>query len=379
MPRQPQFPPRIYHHTPSGQDRVRVRGTDIYLGPHDSEVSRRAYARVCADLAAGRDPRPAVAPGGGLTVAQVVLRWWAEEGPRYSERGRERPMFRLALNPLMRLEGGTPAAALDAERLEGVRMAMATGSWLTAGEREKRGSRYPLGWCASVVNRRVVRIRTVWRWAERRRLVPAGSWAGLCALPGLAQNDARVRHSAPRKSATWGDTLSVARGCPAPVRTMLLLQWWSGMRSGEVRIMRPCDLDRSDPGVWLYRPSAHKNDWRGQARVVALGPKCRALLGPWLWEMKAPDAYLFPPSRARGAPCYSPFTYAQAVRRAAGRAGVTGFTPYSCRHSCKDRITAACGLDAARSAMGQRSISSTDGYGTRADVEAAARAARRLS
>ncbi len=63
---------------------------------------------------------------------------------------------------------------------------------------------------------------------------------------------------------------------------MLQLQFLTGMRSGEVRVMRKCDIDTSDPACWYYRPANYKNSWRksGQQRVVPLGPKCQG--GPWL-------------------------------------------------------------------------------------------------
>jgi integrase len=85
---------------------------------------------------------------------------------------------------------------------------------------------------------------------------------------------------------------------------MLELQWLTGMRSGEVRVMRTLDLDRTDPDCWLYRPGSdagpygrHKNAWRGQDRVVPLGPRCVEVLTPWL-RPDEPTAYLFQPRQA---------------------------------------------------------------------------------
>ena len=49
------------------------------------------------------------------------------------------------------------------------------------------------------------------------------------------------------------------------------------MRSCEVVIMRPCDIHR-DGDVWSYEPYDHKNRWRGQRKLVPLGPKAQEIL-----------------------------------------------------------------------------------------------------
>ena len=45
--------------------------------------------------------------------------------------------------------------------------------------------------------------------------------------------------------------------------------------------MRACDLDTSAT-VWTYRPSAHKNRFRGHERIVYLGPQAQRIIKPWL-------------------------------------------------------------------------------------------------
>jgi integrase len=378
MPRRQPFPPPLKLHKSSGQARARWQGRDHYFGPWGEPETEVAYARWAATLAPDA-PAPQVAPAPCVSVADVVAEWELREGPRYSDRGRERAQFRASLRPLLVLFGPTPAADLDADRLETVQLAMASGSWMNEEERARRGERkQSVEWCRNVVNRRVVRIRTVWRWAERKKLVPPGRWAGLCSLPGLAQNDPRVRHTARPKAAGWADVVRVVRQAPARVRAMILLQWFSGMRSGEVRIMRASDIDRTGD-VWIYRPSQHKNDWRGHDRVVPLGKVAQKILTPFLASIN-PDACLFPPVRRRagGSGCYTCHSYAQVVRRSADRAGVAGFHGYLCRHAARLRITQALGLDAARSILGHRSVGTTNDYAAGVDEKTARDAARRL-
>ena len=61
---------------------------------------------------------------------------------------------------------------------------------------------------------------------------------------------------------------------PLIVRAMVELQQATGMRPGELCIMRPADIDRSSD-VWQYQPTQHKNQNREQERIVYIGPKGR--------------------------------------------------------------------------------------------------------
>jgi integrase len=377
MSRPRKWPPTIQLHKPSGQARCRIDGRDVYLGRHGSPEAAAEYARVVAECERTRTPPASRSAAPCRSVADVVAEWWSRESPRLSERGGERARHRDALAPLLRLFGDLDAATLDAERMEEWQLAVAAGSWMNPEERERRRKRrQPIGWCRNVVARHRARVLSVWRWAERRKLLPAGSWGALRAAPALSEADARVRRTPRRKARDFAEVKRVALACRAEVRTILLLCWWSGMRPGEARTMRPCDIDRTR-AVWVYRPAAHKSDWRGHDRAVALGPRCQALLRPWLAGSSSPEAYLFRPA-AGDAACYSPGSLSCHVRRAAKRVGLPGVFCYCARHSCKKRVTRAAGLDAARSMLGQRSLTTTDRYDAGTDQEQAADAARRL-
>lgn len=382
MARPRSWPPRVTRHA-SGQARVKIDGKDHYLGLYGSEEAQRRYADLLARHARGEplDGPPAQSPprvtAAGPTVAEVCERWLAEDAPRYAEGGREVTQFRLSLKPLLRLYGDTPARDFDTDRLERVQLSMASGDWMTAAEKAApRGPGGHVGLARSVVNRRVVRIRTVWRWAERKKLVPPGSFAHLCSLPGLGKTDARVRHTPKVRPATMAEVNAVCKHLPPVGRALLLVQWWGGMRSQEVREMRAGEVDRSaEP--WVYRPARNKMDRSGQPRVVVLGPRARAVLRPWL-EGKAPGDFVFPPTADRaGRGHYSRSSYAQLVRRAALAAGLPGWHAYRTRHGAKQRLTRALGLDAARAALGQRSLGVTNSYGDALDMDLAARAAER--
>lgn len=375
MSRPAKWPPPIQFHRASGQARVRIAGKDHYLGPHGSQEAQEAYARLLASLTSGKPPER---PKGGATVAEVVAAFLDYAAEEYSARGRELEQFRLALRPLVRLHGTLAAADFGTVELESVQEAMASGSWMTPAERAAPSRRGVVGACRNVVNARVNRIRRMWRWAERKGLAPKGSWANLRTVPGLKPTSRRVRHTAEVAPADLAELCRVLRRCPyRAVRAILRLIWYSGARTGEACRMRPCDIDRSGP-VWLYRPAEHKCDWRGQPRIIGLGPRCQRVLARWLARSASPDAYLFRPLRRKRRGHYVSATLAQRVRPAAEAAGVVGFFSYRLRHSYKQRVTRELGLDHARSALGQKSLDTTNSYSAGIDLKLAEEVARRL-
>ena len=362
----PNLPP-IYPKKPKVGDRkfariyVAGKPQDFPLGPHGSEEAKQAYLRLAAEIAANGGLPPA-AKTGNLTVDEVLARFWTYAEAEYDPRGRELENFRLSLAPLRRLYGSTPAARFDSECLIVVQQAMVSGSWMSPEEKAEAAKRKrSIGWCRNVVNRRIVRIKTAWKWAEAHKLVPPGSYHHLQTVRGLTKRAKGVRQTTPRGPSTREQIDAVLPHCPRPVAAMLEIQWIAGTRSCEIRILRTADVDRSGD-IWLYRPSQHKSDWRetDQGRVIPLGPECQRILAPWL-RPDDPERYAFASHRTRNT-CYTSMTYAQAVRRACTKAGVK-LTAYEGRHAAKRRIARAAGVEAARTVLGHKSVETTELYG----------------
>lgn len=378
MPRRPTWPPRIHRHA-TGQARVHYRGQDYYLGPHGSAEAQAAYADLLVRLAAGDflQSAPAAAP----TVLDVCTAYLAA----MKADGRDLHCHRQALAPVCRLHGNLPAADFDDLCLEKVRAAMVDGSWMNEAEKDRHAKmRWPTRWCRLTINRHVGRIRTAWRWAERQKMAPRGSWANLRTLPPLKKGQGGVRETPRRRGTRRADLERVLPFIQRmrrhrPVKAMLELQFILGCRSGEICVMRPCDLDReSGPliggvKVWFYRPMKHKTEHLDLARVIAVGPAAQALLAPWL-EHCSPEQFVF--RTGRGA-AYSVKVYDACVWRACRKAGVH-VLPYGGRHSLADRAKKAYGLEGAKAVLGHSSIEQTNAYGEQIDMEKAAEIAARL-
>jgi integrase len=355
---------------------------------YQSPASHAEYDRLIAQwLRQGRIALTTPTTPSDRVLVELLLAFDRHLEARLPTTSREPENYRRSLQPLRTLYGDTLAGEFGPKALKTLQQHM-----------------MGLRWCRNVINRRIGRVKTFFKWCESEELVRAGTTHALATVRGLPLGMPGVRETARTEPAFWEDAQKITPFCLPPIAAMLQLQWLSAMRSGEVRVLRTRDLDRRRTDVWFYTPGsehgpngAHKNAWRGQDRIIAFGPQAIAVVQPWL-RLEAVDEYVFSPAQAmqafrlsqqqarrtpRGRPtarkpapqrqpgaCYSSTSYAHAVQRACRKAGVQ-FHPYQLRHGRKMAVEAVADTDTARTVLGQRSISSTQLYG-KLDVQRAA-------
>jgi integrase len=341
-------------------DPVTKRRRDVYLGRYGTPESRREYDRVVADWMAGgrRLESPAGGAGAGMSVAELLTHFWRHVDEDYPPESPERKNFTAPLRLLRESYAHTPAAEFDVLKLKALRTAMV-----------KRG------WCRNRINREVGRVKTCFKWAAGEKLVPGKVYFDLAVLRALWPNAPGVKHSVPRRPAYLSDAepaLQVMRPAAADLVRLIAL---TGARPSELLTIRMKDIDRNDPDLWRYVPGSdagpygrHKNAWRGQPRVIALGPRCIQVLRPWLREDDR-TAHFFSPAatirqwnQARRERRKTPLT-PSALARYARRA----------RPGCRKRAgTALHPLTPNRRVTGPE-IHSTYGQGARPSATAAGR------
>lgn len=219
----------------------------------------------------------------GPTVTGLCRSYLKFADGYYRTRGdgipQEAMAIRYALAPLRELFGRSRAAEFGPLRLKAVREAMIAK-----------------GWCRSSVNQQVSRVKRMFKWAVGNELVPPSVHHALEAVAGLRAGRTTAPESEPVKPAPEAAIEATLPYVSSPVAAMIRLQLLTGMRPGEVTIMRTADIDRStDP--WVYRPEYHKTEQHGHDRFVILGPKAQAILAPFL-KAEAPTTYLFAPAAA---------------------------------------------------------------------------------
>jgi integrase len=288
----------------------------------------------------------------------------------------------LAIRPLRQLYGDSIAREFGPVKLKRARQAMIDS-----------------GLCRKEVNKRTGRIVRLFKWAVEEEMVPPSLHHGLKAVPGLRRGRADVRESEPVKPVPDAFVDAVRPHVSRQVGAMIQLQCLSGMRPGEVCIMRTIDLDTSGR-VWVYTPESHKCEHHGRSRRIYLGPAAQAILRPWLRPELT--AFLFQPREAeaerraeqrrsrktpvqpsqqnrrrrrpRKAPGerYTTGTYNQAIgygiaktNREAERVGndpILHWHVHQLRHSAGTRLRREFGLDVARAVLGHSTPVVTEVY-----------------
>jgi integrase len=197
-------------------------------------------------------------------VDEVILGFWRHAQTHYRHPDgtptTEVREIRHSLRPLRELYGATNAAEFGPKKLAAVRQEMIR-----------------LGWCRTLINRRIDRVKRCFKWAASEELIPVSVYQGLRTLAGLQAGRTTAREAEPVAPVAESVYETTLPHLPRVPRAMAELQRWTGMRPGEVCRLRLSEIDRTDP-VWVYRPSRHKTSHRGKARVIPIGPKAQSVL-----------------------------------------------------------------------------------------------------
>lgn len=366
-------------HKATGQAVVTLAGKDHYLGPHGTQASKDEYDRLTSVFLASGRRMPSEGDATGLTVVELVARFIAHAKQHYRKPdGRptsEVGCIKAALKPLLALYGREPVSEFGPLKLKAIRQTL-----IDSGKARKS------------INHNVRRIVRAFRWGVAEELVAPGVVQALEAVQGLQRGRSEARETEPVRPVEEAHVDAVLAIVTPQVRALVQLMWLTGMRVGEVTIMRTGDLDRSGT-TWIYTPSTHKTEHHGQVREVPLGPKAQEVLRPFL---KAdPAAYMFSPREAvqeadrarreaRRTPMtpsqyrraceaaarpkrklrehYTPATVRQAIVRACDKAGVPRWTSHQLRHSAATRFRREFGIEEARVVLGHSSAFVTEVY-----------------
>jgi integrase len=374
---------------------------DVLLGKHGTPESRAEYVRVLGEWEARgrRLPAPEATGAPDLTVNELILAYWRFAEGYYVKNGKptaQLARIKSALRPLKEAYGHTPARDFGPLALKAVRERMIQNEWT-------RG----------FVNSAVGCLKRMFKWAVENEIVPPSTFHGLQAVAGLKKGRSAAKETQKVRPVADEHVEATLPFLMPPVRGMVQVQRLTGMRPGEVVLMRPCDIDRSNGKTWVYRPEIHKTEHHDIERLVCIGPRAQAVLLPFL-EGRYPGHYLFspregmahfreqqrknrktkvPPSqtcrkkgktRKRPGDHYTPDSYAEAVERACVRADekahrdnpevpadvvlVPHWHPNQLRHTLATEIRREAGIDAARAQLGHTSPVMTEVY---AELDAA--------
>lgn len=336
MPRKKTVP-KYSHHKGTGQAKVRIDGKDHYLGVFGSAESKQRYAEVISQW-----QNCLAAPPVSVTVAQLTLLYLNYAKQHYRKHGKQTSevhIIRQALKRLNRVAAKMPASDLSPRVIKKARELM-------IGDDLAR----------STINKIVGRIRRMVKWAVGEEILHPNVLVALQAVPDLKRGRSEAKETGRVTPVPDAHIDAIRDELPAAVWAMVSLQRYTGMRPGEVRIMRACDIDMSGT-QWSYTPSTHKTEHHDQERVVAIGPRGQEIIKQWI--TLDTHAYLF--HSGQGEP-YERSSYRNAIVRACQRAGIPQWSPNRLRHNFATDARREFGIEPTRGALGHNNLRTSELY-----------------
>ncbi|MBR2584686.1 MAG: tyrosine-type recombinase/integrase [Thermoguttaceae bacterium] len=268
--------------------------------------------------------------------------------------------------------------------------------------------------CRKEINARIQRVKRVIRWGAQRRLVPIAVQTEVALIDNLRRGRNRTNDNPAVRPVPLDVVARTLPHLSSVVGAMVRLQLLTGARPEEIRIMRPCDIERTDSGCWKYHPSHDKTErFRadGQKKTIPLNAAAKAIITAHSLDLDADsEQYIFRPAealrehraerrRTRKTPMtpsqrardhqraktprekiadhYTAHAYRTAVQRAAERAGVPRWTPYQLRHTAATEIRRRYGIEAAQILLQHKSLTTTQIY-AEPDMEKAEKLAEKI-
>ena len=364
--------PKYALHKATGQARVRINGKSIYLGEYDSEESRRRYDEVVTDYMKGT----LNVSFHKLTIAQLCIAYVKHAKSYYVKNGRitsEVSNIQVALRPLVKLHGKCLVSEFGPAKLKQVREQMIAD-----------------GIVRKSVNRGVGRIKRMFRWGVENEMVSPTVLAAINAVPGIRYGRTAAVEAEPIKPVPDAHIEAIEGRVNRFVWGMIQLQLATGMRPGEVRLMRTCDINMSGD-VWEYRPQEHKTEHHGRQRLIFIGPKGQEILKSFLTDDS--QSYLFSPvaaerersetrranrqtkltpsQRARLAEpnrrrkpgeCYTVTSYCRVIHKACEAAEIRVWTPNQLRHNAATALRRIYDIETVRTILGHATGFTTEVY-----------------
>ncbi|MEM6259130.1 MAG: tyrosine-type recombinase/integrase [Planctomycetota bacterium] len=329
---------------------------DVWLGKHGTPESRAKYHNIIGAWEAnGRrlDDKPEAAQAvGGVSVRSTLDQYREYIQTLVS------PTHGMTIARALQLTidqyGDTSAARFGPLKLKDVRLTMVG-----------------LGWQRDTINKGVQIITRAFEWAASEELVAASVHGQLCAVQGLKPGELGTADGDGVPAAPEAAITKAREHLPRQIVAMIDLQLLTGMRPGEVVLIRAVDITAAGK-VWYYDPPTHKTAHLGKDRRVRLGPRCIEIIKPFMLGQRV-DAYLFDPRQAHAeqkaanattrrranqkpnkrktqrsiGAHYTVDSYRRAVTRACDAASTTRWTPRQLRKNGLIRLEQQHGLEAA--------------------------------
>ena len=354
----------------------------VYFGREDNPETQNKIIEFQRDFLAGKYGRKERhREQSEVSIAYLAMKFldWARD--EYPPNSKEPERFQRVLGLLVRFCGEDAVESFGLAQLEEFRQSLVSAGTC----------------CRKEINQRIQMIKRVFKWGAARRLVPLDVNAEIQLLEALRKGRGKARDNPPVRPVSLDVVARTLPRLSTVVAAMVRLQLLTGARPGEVRIMRPCDIERTDSGCWKYRPEHDKTErfrGDGEEKIIPLNAEAQKIVIVHSMDLSEQSKqYIFRPEEAvreiraeramnrktKKTPSqierdrnrvkteklndlYSASAYRIAIRRAAKAAGVPCWTPYQLRHTAATEIRKRYGLEAAQILLQHKSLTTTQIY-----------------
>ena len=404
MPKLPKIP-KLCLHKASGRAVVCIDGKDHYCGKFGSPEAWERYTQLISEWMHRKKfapPQskeiPPLNDFNTLTIDELILRYFTFSEKYYANSPGELDKIRLALKPLRALYGKKLVSEFGTKNLKHVRETMTYERTRTRIQTDSLGNKtkiqepHTLG--QRTINQRINIITRMFAWATEEEHISKDNYVAAALKQVKPIRNGRLGVKPPTKvsPADMNTYQELLLHLPGPVKAMLQLINLTAMRSGDVCLMRPMDIDQSEP-VWKYFPSKFKrSELSGtKQRVIMIGPEGQKILAPFL-ENRSPESYLFSPKKtmeehflerrknrktkvqpsqiAQKKPApkrtpglkYNSQSFYAAVQRVIKKYRLRKLFPNQLRHGTGARIRKEFGIEHASKIMGHANVATTEIY-----------------
>lgn len=222
-----------------------------YLGPFGSTEAATQYARL-KELWQ-RNNGGVTSKREILSIAGMCREFMAYCRSNYAPTSYEPEKYFRSLSQLIDFCGPESAESFGLLRLEQFRTSLISSD------------RY----CRKEINQRIWRVKAAFDRAAQRKLIPVTVAAEVRLLKPIQRG--RYRDNPPVPPVPMEHVLATLPFLSSPVAAMIRLQLLTGCRPEEIRIMRPCDIDRElKNDCWRYTPEHHKTQRFNEAKIIPL-------------------------------------------------------------------------------------------------------------
>lgn len=277
--------PKYRLHKASGLAVVTINRRDHYLGTYGTKHSKLAYDRLIKEWdSTGQSASFGISTG--ATIAMLISDY-LDHCEIYYPRSpnSETNQSRLALKYLEPYFD-QPAEEFGPLKLKAVRETMISSTTKATGKPFSR----------QYVNRLIDRICRMFRWASENEIVPIQIHQSLINVPGLKKGRSKAREAPPVRPVADEIVERTLPFCSPIIRDMIRLQQLTGMRPGEVCVLR-ASMIRQSGEIWVVEFDSHKTAWRGKERYVYLGPQAQEILSRY--DEREPETHIFSPEESQ--------------------------------------------------------------------------------